>query len=198
MVEWEDIKNIGIIIGILAGLVVIINFIKPNLNIIRWPIAKSKRLIGFVRELKRLWMIRNENSHDYEKMIDFYPYDPYINAVESGSSQYLDFRYCITNHSIFDFQTRKISMKILNQHNGSDIDKVDEPTEIDLPHQQTVKNSLRRKIDSNFITKLKSLKNECKPQNIILEDVKIYLIGKEVPKSCGSFTLKIPPHEINL
>ncbi len=49
MVEWEDIKNIGIIVGILAGVVVIINFIKPNLNIIKWLIAKSKRLIEFVR-----------------------------------------------------------------------------------------------------------------------------------------------------
>jgi hypothetical protein len=169
-----------------------------------WLRIKIKQLIVFIPLLPRLLKISYENSRDYEKMIDFDPCNkgkgnyPYIKASDSTLS-HIEFYFYITNRSIFNFKIERISMNILDQ-NYITIDKIDEAKEIDLPHQQvSIQSSFRRALPSDFIAKLKSLKEKCESQQIFLGNVNIYLKNKKSPIFCGEyFDLRIHPQNIHL
>ncbi|VVB85811.1 Uncharacterised protein [uncultured archaeon] len=160
----------------------------------KWLLIKIKQLIQFIKLVRLLWKISTE-AHDSEKMIDFVPcYKcsyPVIKAPDSTSPPCIEFEFAIINRSIFDFKIEKISMNIHDNDDYS-VDKRNVPLDIDLPHQQVIKNSHIFSLNPKFIDKLKSLKEKCESQWIILEDVKIYLKNEKSPIFCGQrFNLRI-------
>jgi len=146
-------------------------------------------------------MISEENSNNIEKMIDFDPcrkcYCPIVKASNLNLSPHIEFNFYITNRSIFDFKIEKISMNIHDQDNNY-IDKIDDSNEIDLPHQQVKPSNFKYRLDPKFIAKLKSLKEKCESQFIILDNVKIHLKDQKSSISWPSFYLKIHPRDIYL
>lgn len=195
---WKEI-----VLAIFAAIIVekfsLLKYFKKSYE---WLLIKGEQLRVFMQLLPRLLMISNESSCDNEKMIDFDPCHkccyPYIKPSDSTLSL-IEFYFYITNRSIFDFKIERISMNILDQ-DYNPIDKIDEAKEIDLPHQQvSIQSSFRRALPPNFIAKLKSLKEKCESQWIILENVNIYLKNKKSPIFCGErFNLRIHPRDIHL
>lgn len=205
-ITLSDLKEIYMIIpekyrlyiGLFVILCILIVIFYKYKDFISIRLKTISSIINPIFNFRKLWIISVENSRDYEKMIDFDPCRkcdcPIIKA--SDLSPHIDFSFYITNRTIIDFKIKKISMNILDQ-DGSYIDKF-EAKEIDLPHQQIIPSNFKHKLNQKFIDKLKSLKEKCESQWIILNDVKIYLKDKKSPISWTRFNLKIHPRDIHL
>lgn len=70
-------------------------------------IVKEEKLTKEEQELNKLRTISNENSQNYQSMIDFYPSSLFVDALDSNASPHLGFQFNITNRSIFNFKTKK-------------------------------------------------------------------------------------------
>ncbi len=184
---WKEI-----VLAIIAAMIVEkFSLLKYFKKLYGWVLIKGQQLIVFIQLVPRLWMISSENTHEYEKMIDFVPcYKcsyPVIKASDSALSPSIEFNFSITNCSIFDFKIEKISMNVHDNNDYRD-DIRTVAKDIDLPHQQVIKRSCKLELNPKFIENLKSFKEK---YVIILEDVKIYLKDKTSPISCGRFNFRM-------
>ncbi len=201
-ITWEEFA-LAFVLAIIAAIIVEkYSLLKYFKKLYEWLLIKGEQLRVFMQLLPRLYMISNESSRDYEKMVDFEPCPkcnyPIIKASDSTSSLHMKFYFSITNRSIFDFKVEKISMDIRDQ-NYSHNDKIDKSKEIDLPHQQVIEDSFIYELPLSFIAELKSLKEKRESLWIILENVNIYLNNKKFPIFCGQrFNLRIHPRDIHL
>jgi hypothetical protein len=192
MVDWVSIP---IIKQTISGLSHLKKYFDLN--------AKEKQLKNWEQDLKRLRYISEENSKNFISMIDFKlhkVFDVSIHAQDHEISPDLKFNFSITNHSIFDFKTKKISLLI--NYEGSELGRIEISKEIDLPHQQTQYDRAKLdKLHPNFINRLKSLKKEGHTNSlkIVMSEIEIDFIGdKEFRKSWENsvFELEIPIEKI--
>ncbi len=160
-------------------------------------IAKEDKLKKEEQDLNKLRIISNENSQNYQSMIDFYPSSLNVDAFDSTASPYLGFQFKITNRSIYDLKTKQFFMRTIG-YDGSEIGQIEIPRKIDLPHQQIVTTDFKVSLHPNFITKLKLLKKEGKPLQFQLYDIKIDFTGEKEFYRRDSLNLKIPCDEINV
>lgn len=172
-------------------------------------IAKEEQLKNWEQELTRLKEISKENLNKYSSMIEFNSMEGVIKAEDNNPSPSLEFTFLILNFSIFDFKTKKITMRAIYEdisgrecELGTPIPAIEE---MEVTHQQHSNNSAKlQPLHTNFITLLKSLKKEGKKNSIRirLKDVKIDFIGdKQFPKSWGYdtyFELEIPIKNIHV
>ncbi|MCZ7394511.1 MAG: hypothetical protein ABOK23_04370 [Candidatus Methanoperedens sp.] len=146
--------------------------------------VKEKQLKIWEEELTRLKNISEENSHDYKSMIDFNlhsPYETYIQAGDNVPSPNLEFRFFITNHSLFNLKVKKIHMNLYLENFG-ELGEINISNVIDLPHQHTHVDRLKYQLHPNTINILKSLKREGK-KNLLrlnLQQVRIDFDGDMV------------------
>ncbi|MCZ7355805.1 MAG: hypothetical protein O8C66_12025 [Candidatus Methanoperedens sp.] len=172
-------------------------------------VAKEVQLNNLEQELTRLKEIRNENLNKYSSMIEFNSMLGVIKAEDNNPSPSLEFTFVILNFSIFDFKTKKITMRAIYEDISGHEYELGTPIpaieEMEVTHQQHSKNSAKlQPLHTNFITILKSLKKESKKNSIRirLNDVKIDFIGdKQLSKSWGYntyFELEIPIKDIHV
>ena len=158
-------------------------------------VAKEEKLKKEEQELNKLRTIGNENSQNYQSMIDFYPSNLYVDALDSTGSPYLGFQFNITNRTIFDFETKQFIMKVHSYN--SEIGLIEISRKIDLPHQQIVNTDFKVSLHPNFINKLKLVKKEGKPLQFQLRNIKIDFTGDKEFYRRGDFDLEIPNDKIN-
>lgn len=160
---------------------------------------KDNKLKDLEQKLSTLTNIEIDNSKNYLEMVDFNPYQLYMDASDTSPAPYLEFRYYITNRSIFNLKTRKISMKILVD--SYEIGHLDKHREIDIPRQKSVFDKIRlQPLHQNFVTKLKSSKRENKPVTIRLDEIYIDFTGdrKFTKKWERNFDIKVCSEDINV
>ncbi|MDP3103521.1 MAG: hypothetical protein Q8M95_02820 [Candidatus Methanoperedens sp.] len=163
-------------------------------------VAKEEQLKNWEQELTRLKEISKENANYYISMIEFNTIEGVIKAEDQTPSPSLEFTFLIFNLSIFDFKTKKITMRAT--YEGYDLGTpIPTIEEMEVTHQQRSNNSAKLQLHTHFITSLKSLKKEGKKNSIIicLTDVKIDFIGDiQFQKSWGNtyFELEIPMDRI--
>ncbi|MFA4957577.1 MAG: hypothetical protein WC556_11480 [Candidatus Methanoperedens sp.] len=160
-------------------------------------VAKDEQLKKKERELTNLREISEENSLNYESMIELSFHDGYIRAEDTFPAPYLEIKYSITNRSIFDFKTERISMNIIDHNTGHKLGQIETPKNIKLPHQQTLHDQSMLQLHPNFISQLKSIKKEGRSLYITLEGVKIDFTGyKDFSKSYGNLRFIVPADDI--
>ncbi len=195
-------------IGLLLSISYRIKLYEYFKRISKWLSNKIKQLMVFLRELPRLWRISDENSRNYESMIDFKidhsifidsisSYD-FIKAGDNISSPRLNFKYLITNYSIFDFEIQKIDMQI--RYNNDDLGSPVTTEGFVLPHQKIISGEAKlEQLHPNFISKLKIEIIGKEKLFFDIRNVNIFLTGdKEFHKPCGNFMLEIPIKRVNV
>ncbi len=162
-------------------------------------VAKDEQLKKWEQELANLRQISEENSRNYESMIELSFHDGYIRAEDTYPAPYLEVRYSVTNHSIFDFKTERISMTIIDHNTGHKLGQIETPKKIELLHQRTLHDQSMLQLHPNFISQLKSIKKEGRSLYITLESVKIDFTGyKEFYKSYGNLRFIVPADDIRV
>jgi len=206
----DSLEQIPYVYYILASIVAIITIFTYIKNLFGLKIKVNrlgyniKQFFVFISLLPRLRKVSEENSQNFSSMIDFnIDYSifqngtyPFVDTIVSNP--YFQFRYSITNHSIYDFKIDKIDMQILYQN-----DKLGSPiTEegLDLPHQRTIFSEAKlEKLHSNFINKLKIEKKEKEKLFFNIDNIKIYFIrDKKFHKDIGNFQLEIPINRMRI
>lgn len=194
MVEWSSFPIISIIYRIYSYFKKYFDLSEREKTLI----AKEEQLKNEEGELNKLRTISNENSKNYQSMIDIYPSNLYVIAYDDLPSPHLEFQINFTNRSIFDYKTKHFFMRVLSRDESSEIGQIEISREINLPHQQIASTGFKVTLHPNFVNKLKLLKKECKSLQIQLLDIKIDLSGDKEFYRGGTFNLKMPYEEINV
>lgn len=166
-------------------------------------IVKEAQLKKWEQEHTKFINISEENSKNFSEMVDFNLYnvnETYIHAQDHEISPYFRFDFTITNHSLYDFKTKKIYMKVY--FDGSELGQIEISKEMDIPHQKTQYGHAKLdKLHPNFINRLKSLKKENRTNRlqIKISEIEIDFIGdKEFRKSWGDYSRHAFELEISL
>ena len=131
-------------------------------------VKKEEKLKKREQELSNLEKIKEENSTQYESMIDLainHLNNTYIDANDNTPSPKLEFSVLITNRSLFDLKVKKINMKVNLEHSGV-LGDIETHKLLDLPHQQNISHHLELQLHPNTINILKSIKKDNK-ENLV-------------------------------
>ncbi|MBU4374138.1 MAG: hypothetical protein KJ714_06800 [Euryarchaeota archaeon] len=176
----EQIQIVYYMLVIIVAAITILTYIK-NLFGLKIKVNRLgyyiKQFLVFIRLLPRLRIISEENSRNYESMIEFLPYNGSIEAEDNNTSPYLEFHFSISNFSIFDFKTKEIAMNIF--YEGYDFGTFKVPKEIEVPRQQIKYSSAKlQPLYINCIHLLKSLKKNKEDYiKICIKNLKIDFTG---------------------